>query len=182
MNNQTILILPGWQDSGPEHWQGIWLKKYPNAIKVMQRDWMNAKKDEWVAILNEYIEKYKGTDIILVGHSLACPAIAFWAKEYAPKTSVKIKGALLVCPSDTEMDDFPKEMQGFSPIPLNPLPFKTIVVASENDPWVSIARAEYFADHWGAELVNVGPHGHINTDTGFGDWPEGEKLLSELIA
>ncbi len=182
MNKQKILILPGWQDSGDEHWQGIWLKKCPNAVKVEQDDWMNASKDEWISRLNEYIERYSvDTDIILVGHSLACPTIAHWSDRYFDKARPQVEGALLVCPSDTEVVDFPEEMQGFAPIPLEPFGFKTTVVASEDDPWVAIDRAEHFAKSWGAEFVNIGPHGHINTDAGFGEWEEGEKLLRSLM-
>lgn|SRR3989338_962333 len=181
MNHSTVLILPGWQDSGPQHWQSLWLTKYPNAIKVVQKDWMYPKKEEWVKILHEYIEKYGAKDIILVGHSLACATIAYWSNGYFSKTSAKIKGALFVSPSDMDAPDFPKEIQGFSPMPLARLNFETIVVASEDDPYVTMERAKYFADSWGAELVNIGRHGHINTDSGFGEWPEGESLLQKLM-
>ncbi len=152
MAQPTILILPGWQDSGSEHWQNIWLKRYPNAVKVVQTDWMNPKKEEWVKILNEYIEKNSNKDVILVGHSLACATIAHWSHEYFLKTSARIKGALLVCPSDMDAPNFPKEISGFFPMPLENLKFSTIVVASDNDPWVSIDRAKYFAQRWGGNL------------------------------
>lgn len=176
MKPTTILILPGWQDSEPEHWQGIWLKKYPNAVKVEQHEWMYTEKQAWVKTLNDYIEKYKDNDIVFVGHSLACATFAYWSKEY----SGTIKGALLVSPSDMEAPDLPKEITGFSPMPLEPLRCKTIAVVSDNDPYVSMERAKYFAQCWKAQLVNIGPHGHINVEAGFGDWPEGEKLLHEL--
>lgn len=177
----TILILPGWQDSGPEHWQGIWLKKYPNAVKVEEKDWLYANKDEWVEGLNNCIEKHKDNEIVLVGHSLACATIAHWSNEYGAKTSTKIKGALLVSPSDMDTSLIPKEITGFNPMPIGSLKFKTIVVVSSNDPWVSLDRAEYFAKCWGAELVNIGEHGHINVDAGYGEWPTGEELLQRLL-
>lgn len=181
MSAQMILILPGWQDSGPEHWQSLWLKKYPNAIKVEQKDWMYPKKNEWVLTLNKYIARGGGSEIILVGHSLACATIAHWSNEYAAQCPIKIKGALLVSPSDVEAKNLPKEIQGFSPMPLQHLPFKTIVVASDNDPYVTIARATYFAQCWNAELINIGHAGHINTDAGFGEWQEGERILQKLL-
>lgn len=177
----TILILPGWQDSGPKHWQSLWLEKYPNAVKVMQKDWMNPNKQDWVDTLNNYIEKYKENDIVLVGHSLACATIAHWSNEFFSKTSAKISGALLVSPSDMDAPNFPKEITGFAPMPLKPLKFKTIVVVSSNDRWVSLPRAEYFAQCWRAKLVNIGPHGHINDDAGYGKWPKGEGLLQKLL-
>lgn len=179
-SHKSILILPGWGDSGPQHWQSLWLKKFPSAIKVEQKDWNFPKKNDWVRALNDSIEKYKDTEIILVGHSISSPLIAFWAQEYFPDSQAKIKGTLLVSPSDTEAPDFPKEIQGFAPIPLEKLPFKTIAVVSSNDKLVSVPRAEFFAQSWGAELVNIGPHGHINADAGFGQWPQGEKLLGRL--
>lgn len=181
MNDSNILILPGWQDSGPEHWQSLWLAKYPSAVKVVQNDWMYPQKQAWVKTLHDYIEKYSNKDVIFVGHSLACATMAHWSNEFFSKTSAKIRGALFVSPSDMDAPNFPKEIQGFSPMPLEVLNFKTIVVASEDDPYVNIERAEYFAQCWGAELVNIGPHGHINTDAGFGEWLEGENLLQKLI-
>ncbi len=168
---KTILILPGWQDSGPDHWQGLWLKKYPNAVKVEQKDWMHPKKDEWVSTLNETINRYD--EVILVAHSLGCPTIAHWANEYS---SPKVKGALLVA----TFEKFVPEITGFDPIPLKPFPFKSIVVASSNDPWSPLEVAQKQATAWGAKLVNIGEAGHINTAAGFGDWPEGEKLLNLL--
>jgi uncharacterized protein len=168
----TILILPGWQDSGPEHWQSLWLKKYPNAVKVEQRDWMTPKKEEWVTTLEEYINRYES--VILVGHSLGCPTIAHWAKEHPTS---KVKGALLVAP----FQKFTPEMTGFAPVPMESLPFPAIVVGSENDEWASMEEAQEFAKAWGAKFVNAGPAGHINTAAGYGEWPEGEELLKKLI-
>lgn len=180
MHAQTILILPGWQDSGPQHWQSLWLKKYPNAVKVEQKDWMYPKKEKWVAVLNDFVQQYKNKDIVFVGHSLACATIAYWSNEYFSQ-GLTIKGALFVSPSDVDQKDFPKEIFGFSPMPLKPLNFKTIVVASDNDPFVTVDRATYFSRCWGGKLVNIGPQGHINADAGFGEWPQGEQLLKELL-
>lgn len=181
MTNLIILILPGWQDSGPQHWQSLWLKKYPNAVKVVQENWMYPEKQEWVKTLNDFIEKYSDKEIVLIGHSLACATFAFWANEYSSKSSAKIKGALLVSPSDMEASILPNEIKGFRPMPLKPLNFKNIVVVSDDDKWVNLNRAKYFAECWGAELVNIGHAGHINSDAGFGEWPEGERLLQKLL-
>ena len=38
-------------------------------------------------------------------------------------------------------------------------------------------RAARLATHWGATLYNIGPHGHINAESGLGDWPQGRALL-----
>jgi len=68
-------------------------------------------------------------------------------------------------------------LPGFAPIPLLRLPFPSIVVASSNDPFVTIARAQTFASAWGGEFVTMGEVGHINTASGLGAWPEGLALL-----
>lgn len=74
---------------------------------------------------------------------LGCTAIAHWATTY----KVTIKGALLVAPSDIEAPVYTFDATGFTPIPLTKLPFKTIVIASEKDPWVSVHRAQFFAKY-----------------------------------
>jgi predicted alpha/beta hydrolase family esterase len=66
-------------------------------------------------------------------------------------------------------------------MPMARLPFPTIVVASRDDPYVDFARAEIFAKAWGAELVDAGKAGHINTAAGYGEWPAGEALLARLV-
>jgi predicted alpha/beta hydrolase family esterase len=65
-------------------------------------------------------------------------------------------------------------------MPLHKLDFPAIVVASSDDPYVSIERARQFAQSWGAQIVEIGAHGHINGDSGLGDWPEGLMLAREL--
>jgi len=112
----------------------------------------------------------------LVYHSLACATIAHTANEYN-LDNFNIKGALLVAPCDVDRSDFPKEIQGFDPMPLEKMNFKTILVASENDPYVTIDRAKHFANCWNSEFINIGQHGHINTKSGFGDFPKGEELM-----
>ena len=71
-------------------------------------------------------------------------------------------------------------VRGFAPMPLAPLPFRSIVVASSDDPFVTPARAEQFAKAWRAEIVNIGPRGHINAESNLGDWPQGLALLAGL--
>jgi predicted alpha/beta hydrolase family esterase len=58
--------------------------------------------------------------------------------------------------------------------------FKTIVVASTNDPWVSIERAAFFAEKWGSEFINIGDAGHINAMSGHYQWQEGMDLLKKI--
>src|SRR3546814_20491573 len=55
-----------------------------------------------------------------------------------------------------------------------------IAVASENDPYASIAHVWRLSRHWGARFVNSGPFGHVNADSALGGWPYGQYLLASL--
>ncbi|WPU95090.1 alpha/beta fold hydrolase [Mucilaginibacter sabulilitoris] len=171
----TILTHPGLGNSGPEHWQSLWEKQF-NFTRVEQQDWETPVCADWITTMNDYVQQRGPENVILVGHSLACTAIAYWAQKY----NVHIKGALLVAPSDTEADTYPPGTTGFKPVPLIKLPFKSIVVVSSNDYYVTAERAALFAKSWGSQLINIGDAGHINVTSGFGDWPQGLDLLKQL--
>jgi predicted alpha/beta hydrolase family esterase len=171
----TVLILPGLGNSGEGHWQTLWENQF-GFTRVEQRDWDTPVCREWIETLDRKILDCKTSDIILVGHSLACCTIAYWSQYF----NRKIKGALLVAPSDTEADTYPPGTTGFSPVPLNKFPFPSITVASTNDYYISHARAQHFANAWGSELITIGEAGHINVASGFGPWPQGLDYLKKL--
>jgi len=171
----TVLILPGLGDSGEGHWQTFWEKQFSFA-RVKQRDWNTPVCTDWIETLDRKVLDTKTADIILVGHSLACCTVAYWAKHFKRK----IKGALLVAPSDTEADTYPPGTTGFTPVPLTKLPFPSITIASTNDYYVTFDRAQHFANAWGSELISIGEAGHINVASGFGPWPQGLDYLKKL--
>lgn len=171
-----VLILPGLGNSGPEHWQTLWEKKNPDFIRVEQRDWDHPDRDEWIETLERAIAA-QAAPPILVAHSLACALVAHWAARHARP----LHGALLVAPADVDSEAHtPPEARGFRPMPLAPIPGRTTVAASADDPFVDPARARHFAKAWGARFAEVGRCGHINSDSGLGDWPAGQRLFDEL--
>ncbi|MBT1702521.1 RBBP9/YdeN family alpha/beta hydrolase [Chryseosolibacter indicus] len=174
--NSKVLIHPGLNNSGEKHWQSQWEKRFPQFTRIEQIEWDNPVKNEWIATIDSYVLKYQPEEIILVGHSLACCAIAYWSCEYKRK----IKGALLVAPSDTEADSYPPGTTGFTPMPLEKLHFPSITVTSTDDRYVTVKRAKQFADAWGSKLVDIGPAGHINSDSNLGSWEYGLQLLKQL--
>lgn len=180
--DSTILVVPGLGGSGPQHWQTLWEPLFPNVVRVGQDNWGDAQKPEWVKKLDAAIEEHGGDGdgrIILVGYSLACPTIAHWADEHPQKAKEKIKAAMLVAPADVARKF--KKVNGFSPPPLNRLPFDATVVGSRNDAIVSFDRAQLFARSWGAHFEDVGARGHINAKSGLGIWPQGIRFLRELV-
>ena len=174
MNN--YFIVPGLGNSGPEHWQTFFENSGSNFKRIQQQEWDAPECSDWIATIDTAISGYDPATVILIGHSLGCTAIAHWAKQYHKK----IKGALLVAPSDIENPVYTFPATGFSPIPLDKINFKTIVVASTDDVWVTIERATQFADSWGSELVNIGNAGHINAASGYWQWHEGAAILKTL--
>ena len=174
----NVITLAGLWNSGPEHWQTHWERKH-GWPRAPHRDWNNPDRAEWVAELDAAIAGCDGVPIV-AAHSLGCVLAAHWAQSGSP---LKIAGAFLVAPSDVEGPNYPPDATtGFAPMPLAPLPFPSIVVASSDDQYVSLARARAFAQAWGSRFVEIGAAGHINGDSGYGAWPEGERLLLDFCA
>ena len=169
-------IVPGLGNSGPEHWQSYFEQSGDNFFRINQHEWDAPACTDWIEAIDNAIQSYEPSTIVLIGHSLGCTAIAHWAK----KSGKKIKGALLVAPSDIENPVYTFPATGFAPIPTDKINFPTIVVASEDDPWVSIERAKLFAANWGSRMISIGNAGHINTDSGYGKWDEGLAIVHTL--
>jgi predicted alpha/beta hydrolase family esterase len=172
-----VLIVPGWTGSGPAHWQTRWERANPAYRRVEQADWDAPDVAAWVAVLDGAVRAAPAPPV-LVAHSLGCIAVAHWA---AAGTPGRAAGALLVAPADVERPAAPAPIRCFAPIPRRPLPFPTVVVASRDDPYVAFDRAAALATAWGADLVDAGAAGHLNSDAGFGPWPAGEALLAGLL-
>ncbi|MEK1939570.1 MAG: alpha/beta hydrolase [Pseudomonas sp.] len=171
-----VLTLPGRGDSGNKHWQTFWEHSYPEFRRVQQAEWDNPDIDAWVDALQAVIAE-SDVPVVLVAHSLSVALVAHWAARYQGP----VKGALLVAPSDVDDPSYPAGATGFAPMPLQRLPFASIVVASTDDARVSLARAEVFAAAWGARLEVPGAFGHLGSQAELGDWPYGFALLQELI-
>ncbi|MBP4137534.1 RBBP9/YdeN family alpha/beta hydrolase [Flavobacterium geliluteum] len=173
-----LLILPGLGNSGEKHWQTFWHKKFETSSRIIHDNWDEPILEEWLSRLNEEIDKLD-SPTILVAHSLAVSLVLHWAQNVSSKNVV---GALLVAPADVDSPKHtPECIRNFSPMPLFQLPFPSILVASENDPYASFERKEYFAKIWGSDFVNVGQKGHINSDSDLKYWEEGQEILEQLI-
>ncbi|MEO6589297.1 MAG: alpha/beta hydrolase [Pyrinomonadaceae bacterium] len=61
------------------------------------------------------------------------------------------------------------------------LPFPSIVVASNDDAFVTLDRAKEFAESWGSRFVFIGAAGHFNSASGLGPWTKGKELLADLL-
>ncbi len=182
----VILLLPGLFDSGPEHWQSRWQARSaahaPLLVeRVVQQEWAAPRCGDWVARLTQVMEE-SARDVVLVAHSSACAMVAHWAREAPLELLMRVRGALLVAPSDPLAAAYPAGPTGFAPVPLDALPFPSTVVASRNDEYVTFAQAARYATAWGSRLWDLGEAGHINADAGYGSWPEGWQAVEAMAA
>lgn len=174
--NVTVLILPGWQNSGPTHWQSRWEALYGHQ-RVQQHDWMHPLRGDWLIQLEEAVLASE-RPVVLAAHSLGCIQVAAWAGH--SRLTDRVQGALLVAPGDVEQPDIRPQLPTWQPVPMARLPFASVLVASHNDPFCRFERASALASAWGSTLVDLGHRGHINADSGLGDWPEGHAWLNAL--
>jgi len=181
-----ILMVPGWNGSGPDHWQSRWERSLKTARRVEQDDWDRPDKDRWVGnIIREVAASARPA--VVVAHSLGVHALAH-AAEKLPAGAVS--GAFLVAAPDIEnYEEFPAEIRntwpaggfGFRPVPMRRLGFPSVLLASSDDPFCRIERARQLATGWGSSLIEIGPAGHINAASGQGPWPDGVLRFSAFL-
>jgi predicted alpha/beta hydrolase family esterase len=175
----VTVIIPGLGDSGDDHWQTRWQHADPASRRVVQSDWHEPDLASWLGALGETLDRCS-RPVLLVAHSLGCWLTAHYALRFGAD---RIAGAFLVAPADVEHTAAaPNDLRRLPPLPDVPLPFPSLVVASSNDPYMSLPRARAVAATWGASLFEAGAVGHINAQSGHGPWPEGQALLRDWRA
>ena len=175
-----ILIIPGYTNSGPGHWQSRWQARMSSARRVDQEQWSKPERAPWVESVRRAVADAR-KPVILIAHSLGVAA-AVHAFDEDRSLGERVAGAFLVAPPEVDNPVIrPRHLMTFGPYPKAPLPFPSFVVASRNDPFGAFERAQDAANDWGAFLVDAGEAGHINEESGHGPWPEGLMLLAELM-
>jgi predicted alpha/beta hydrolase family esterase len=176
-NRFSILVQPGYESSGKEHWQTHWENAF-GYKRIEQRDFYHPCRGDWTQEIERYVISAP-VKVILVAHSLGCIAVAHWAM--GSNLTARIGGALLVAPADVDSTEHtPDAIRDFAPIPRRPLPFRSTVIASRNDPFMPFDAAQRLANTWQSRFVDVGLLGHVNADSSLGLWPEGHRELLAL--
>jgi hypothetical protein len=182
VKDADILIVPGYTNSGPEHWQTRWESKLSTARRVEQAEWSKPVREDWMANIARAVNEAE-RPVVIVAHSLGVAA----AVQAVPQFDKPVAGAFFVAPPDVANPEIrPRHLMTFGPYSREPLPFPSIVIASRNDPFCAFEVAEDIAAAWGSLFIDAGEAGHLNADAGFGPWPEGSmtfaKFLTELKA
>ena len=165
-----MLIVPGLNNSGPGHWQTRWQQLYPSFERVEQDRWDIPSLPAWSERLRETLSR-SDRPTLIAAHSFGCLATIYGVASM----NANICGALLVAPADPKKFDVAKQLQNII------LPFKSIVIASTDDPWMDSRRAAYWAGSWGSSFIEAGALGHINAESELGDWEYGQELLREIL-
>lgn len=169
------LLVPGRGIPKPEHWLRRWVRAHPEYRWAPEPPSPPLILRDRVAALHAAVTA-SDEPAILIAHSAGCVTTVGWASAHTGP----VHAALLVAPPhiDGAEPDEPGDLPWI--VPRDRLPFRTVVVASRTDPYTTFAQAEEFAGDWGAELVDAGDAGHLDTAAGYGPWPAGERLVSEL--
>jgi uncharacterized protein len=170
---RPVLLVPGIGNSGPTHWQSLWQEIHRGVARVVQRDWDHPVSNEWVEVLDQAVAK-AAVPPILVAHSLGCLAVAHWAA----RSERPCFAALLVAVPDPGGPAFPNAAVGFAAVPPALRNYRVTVVSSSDDPYSTSLYTEEQVAAWRAEHVRLGNRGHINSNSGLGDWPEGWAIVN----
>lgn len=164
-----LVVVPGLHGSEEGHWQ-TWLERqFPRSIRIEQRDWDHPDLDEWSHALERQLARERGP-FVIAAHSFGCLASAQAIGRGLPD----LMGVLLVAPAN------PERFGVRSTLHRGPLGVTSIVIGSENDPWMNPSDANALAGDWGASFASLGRAGHINVASGFGPWPRAKYLVDTL--
>ncbi len=188
-----VIVVPGIDNSGAEHWQSRWQRAWGGgADRIRPASWTRPEIDDWLAALDRAVGTDPATvadatvsagpvDIVLVAHSLGCLAVARWLREAGRTGAERVRGAFLVAPPDTDGPEFPAAACGFA-VADGPIPVPAVMVTSDDDRYCTPAAADRLAAGWAVPRIGVGRLGHLNSASGLGDWPAGRDLFTAFLA
>jgi predicted alpha/beta hydrolase family esterase len=176
-SDSDLIVIPGLGGPDPDHWQVRWGSKLSTARIVEQREWEVPSPEEWIAEIVAAVAEATKPAMILA-HGLGAIATVHAAPAFPPGI---VRGAFLVAPVDVERPGLDAHLHAFSPLPRDPLPFPSLVVASRTDPFCDYDRADDFAHAWGSAIVDAGEAGSLDGASGHGPWPEGLMRLAGFM-
>ena len=174
---QKILLLHGWGGSDSPHWQS-WLageiaKDYGTVSFLKFSNYDFPLLDIWKRELIEHLEEFK-PDVVIC-HSLAN---TLWFHLCNDKSiSRNIKKLFLIAPPSLNSNI--EELKSFFPLHVEKslCSNEAILVTSTDDPYLTTQEALELQKELGIEMKVLQNAGHINADSGFGEW---SWILQEL--
>jgi predicted alpha/beta hydrolase family esterase len=178
----TAVIVPGLRGHVDDHWQTRLAASLPDSVIVDSTGRDKRDLDGRVDDLHQVILEADGP-VTIVAHSAGVLTTVHWAQRH----DLPVRGALLATPPDLARPLPPgypslEELResGWLPIPLGTVRFPSIVAASTNDALGDFDRVRALSEAWGSRFIDIGPVGHLNPASGYGEWPGAEALLDVL--
>lgn len=181
ISEADILMVPGYTNANPDHWQSRWQRQMKTARRVEQEDWLKPVAADWTANLLTALDEAT-RPVVMIAHSLGGQVVAQSISKMEPSQIAQVRGAFIVAPPDVENPSIrPRHLMTFGPFPRDPFPFPSVVIASRNDPFCCYEVAGDMANAWGSHLVDARESGHINTASGHGPWPDGLMVFANFM-
>lgn len=160
VKDADILFIPGTVGTDEGHWLSRWQGRLSTGRSIVSQ-----AGDAAAQIADAVNGESKPT--VLVAHGTGVAA----AIQAISKFKTAVAGAFLVSPWACD-----------EPLPADPLPFPSILVASRNDPKYSFDHAEQMAGDWGSLFIDAGEIGGIDSASGHGPWPEGSMTFARFVS
>ena len=170
MRRPPVLIVPGRGNSEAGHGQSILEASTPGASRVDQQ-WHVNDIITWAENIDQAVMQLAQPPLV-IAHSFGCLATAYAQIILG----TPIGSSLFVAPADPARFGVDRALLARA------LGRPGLLVASENDPWLSFEAANSLARDWGVDSINLGQAGHVNVASGYGHWPFGEALAETLRA
>lgn len=170
VGDHPVVIVPGLRNSDRHHWQSQWQERLPDSRRIEVEDWARPDLNAWRTGILAELDKLD-RPAVLVAHSFGTLASASIAEDFPEK----VAAVFLVAPADPDKFGIADQLpQDFLPVPAK-------VIGSSDDPWMTEAKAAYWALLWGADYLRLKKVGHINSDSKLGLWQEGIEELRQLV-
>ena len=172
----NFLILHGLDGSGPGHWQPWLAERLRDAGADVTFPDLPQPSDphpaDWEAAAEA--ELADDAEPVVICHSLAC---LLWLRLAARSDVRRADRVLLVappCPDDIPaVSRFLDHSATADDVKL--AAGETLLVCSDNDPYCPPGAITTFAEPLALESRLIPGAGHLNTDAGYGPWPEVEE-------
>jgi predicted alpha/beta hydrolase family esterase len=177
LRSVPVLLVPGWQGSGPGHWQR-WLAEQLSAAGRDVRfadlpDVDHPALSPWLEALNRELDALPDNGFDVMAHSLGC--LLWLHHTVGHQGGSRPARVALVAPPSPAIDI--AELAEFVPPPLDTDAVRraadgTVLVASDNDPYCPETAALAYGRPLRMATTVITAAGHLNVDAGFGPWPD----------
>jgi predicted alpha/beta hydrolase family esterase len=175
MSAPKTLLLHGWGGSDYPHWQSWLAGKLANEYGTISFPLLDnphyPSRNRWLKQAKKSLEDFKPETVVC--HSLGC-TLWFWLAQENLET---VEHLILVAPPSIETDI--GTINTFFPLTLPETLYakKIDLVASDSDPYIQIDEAKKMSEKYNANLITLKNAGHVNSDSGFGEWPQMLNLV-----